>query len=170
VVSIGERVVASDESALNTLVADRVALRDERLLVARRIEEPPAAGGVHDHLRHRRVPLPVENPGRRRLLAIWSAVSTSAILAVLILVVIERGWTIDMISLEVLIGLFAIEALARKHFLRFVVLVAAAIVIGTLALAVSQQVIADWRIVVAVVLGLAAGALLILNVGELLRD
>jgi hypothetical protein len=170
VVSSGERVVVTDESSLNSLVAERVALRDERGVVARRIEEPPPAGGVHDHLRHRRVPLPVETPGRRRLLAIWSAVSTSAILAVVILAVIERGWTIDTIGIEVLIGLFAVEALARKHFLRFALLVAAAVVVATLALAVSQQVIADWRIVVAVVLGLAAGALLILNVGELLRD
>jgi hypothetical protein len=138
--------------------------------VARRIVEPPAASGVHDHLRHRRVPLPDEAPGRRRLLAIWSAVSTSAIIGMAILVVLERGWTIDTIGIEVLIGLFAIEALARKHLVRFVVLVAVAVAVGTLALAASQQLWADWRIVLAVVLGTAAVALLVLNVRELLRD
>jgi hypothetical protein len=169
-VSSGEHIVAADESALSTMVAERVALCDERLVVARRIEDPPAASGVHDHLRHRRMPLPAETPGRRRLLAIWSAVSTSAILVVAILVVLERGWTLDTIGVEVLIGLFAIEAIARKHFLSFALLVVAAFAIGALALAVSQQVIADWRIVLATLLGLAAGALLILNVGELLRD
>jgi hypothetical protein len=170
VVSSGEHVIVADESALSTMVAERVSLRDERLVVARRIEDPPALSGVHDHLRHRRMPLPAETPGRRRLLAIWSAVSTSAILAVAILVVLERGWTISTIGIEVLIGLFAIEAIARKHFLNFALLVVAAFAVGALALAVSQQVIADWRIVLATILGLAAGALLILNVGELLRD
>lgn len=170
VVSSGEPVAAADESEMNALAAERVALRDERLLMARRIEEPMAPGGVHDHLRHRRVPLPAENPGRRRLLAIWSAISTSAILAVLILVVLERGWTVDAIGIEVLVGLFAIEALARGHLLRFAVLVVIALAIGAVALAVSQQVVADWRIVVSVGLALAAGALLVLNVRELLRD
>jgi hypothetical protein len=116
------------------------------------------------------MPLPVENPGRRRLLAIWSAVSTSAILGLVILVVLERGWTIDTIGIEVLIGLFAVEALARKHFLRFAVLVAIAFAIGTLALAASQQLIADWRVVLALLVGFAAVALLVLNVSELLRD
>jgi len=170
VVATGEGVVVADESSLSALVAERVALRDERSVVARRIEEPVAVTGVHDHLRRRRVPLPVETLGRRRVLAIWSAISTSAILVVAMLVVIERGWTLDTIGLEVLIGLFAIEALARKHFLRFAVLVAVAFAVGAVALAASQHVIADWRIVFAAVLGIAAGALLILNVGELLRD
>jgi hypothetical protein len=169
-VASGESVPITDETGLNALVAERVALRDERLLVSRRIDEPPAERGVHEHLRHRRVPLPTETRGRRRVLAIWSAISTSAILVVALLVVVERGWTIDTIGIEVLIGLFAIEALARKHLLRFALLVAAAFVVGTIAVAASQQVIADWRIIVAALLALAAAALLVLNVRELLRD
>jgi hypothetical protein len=169
-VATGGHLPAADETALSRLVAERVARRDERLAMARRIEHPGVPGGVHDHLRHRRMPMPVETAGRRRLLAIWSAISTSAILGVVIMVVIQPGWTIVGIGLEVLIALFAIEALARGHLLSFVVLVAAALVVGVVALAVSEQLLDDWRLVVAGVLGLAAGALLVLNVAELLRD
>lgn len=169
-VATGGHLPAADETALSRLTAERVARRDERLGVARRIEHPGVPGGVHDHLRHRRMPMPVETAGRRRLLAIWSAISTSAILGVVIMVVIQPGWTIIGVGLEVLIVLFAIEALARRYLLSFVVLVAAALVIGGIALAVSQQLVSDWRLVVAGILAFAAAVLLVLNVGELLRD
>jgi hypothetical protein len=169
-VSSGESVDVRDQSTLNDVVIRRIALDDERRLVKRRFDHPLAPGDVHDHLRHRRVPLPTENLGRRRLLAIWSAVSTSAILLVLMIVVLERGWTVDTIGIEILIALFAIEALARRQLVRFALLVVAGLVIAALALAAAQQVISDWRIVVAGVLGAAAAALLFLNVRELLRD
>jgi hypothetical protein len=170
VVAGGEALAATDEAVLEALVAERVARRDEHRVLARRIGDPFPPGDAHDHLRHRRLPLPHEHAGRRRLLAIWSAVSTSAILAVLIAVVIEPSWALDTIGLEVVVGLFAIEALARKHLLRFVLLVAVAVVVGSLALAASQQLLTDWRVVVAAMLGLAATALVVVNLVELFRD
>ena len=151
-------------------MTDRVAERDERLLVAHRIDHPAPTRDVHDHLRHRRKPLPTENIGRRRLLAIWSAISTSAILVVLIVALVEPGWTVDAIGVEVLIGLFAIEALARGQLFRFAMLAVAALAVGVLALALSEQLVQDWRIVAATLLGVAAAALLFVNVRELLRD
>jgi hypothetical protein len=170
VVSTGGTVRSPDQSQLNSLVADRVALRDERLLVAHRIDHPAPAGDVHEHLRHRPKPLPTENTGRRRLLALWSAISTSAILVVIMVALIEPGWTVDTIGFEILIGLFAIEALARKQLVRFALLVVVAFAVGAVVLAASQQLVQDWRIVVATVLGLAAAALLFLNIRELVRD
>ena len=68
------------------------------------------------------------------------------------------------------IVLFAIEAMARKQLVRFAVLVATFLVFGSVALVVTAELINDWRLVVAVVLGFAAAALLFLNVRELLRD
>jgi hypothetical protein len=152
------------------LVTERVALRDERLLTERRIAHPAAAPAVHDHLRHRRLPLPTENTGRRRLLAIWSAISTSAILVVLIVALLDRGWTVGAIGIEMLIGLFAIEALARRELIRFAFLVVVAIAVWALVITISEQLVQDWRLVVAGGLGFAAAALLFLNVRELLRD
>lgn len=169
-VSSGEAVAMAEQSELNALVTERVALRDERLLTERRIAHPAATPAVHDHLRHRRLPLPTENTGRRRLLAIWSAISTSAILVVLVVALLDRGWTVGAIGIEVLIGLFAIEALARRELIRFAFLVVVALAVGALVITISEQLVQDWRLVVAGGLGFAAAALLFLNVRELLRD
>ena len=49
-------------------------------------------------------------------------------------------------------------------------MVATFLVFGSVALVVTAELINDWRLVVAVVLGFAAAALLFLNVRELLRD
>jgi hypothetical protein len=169
-VSGGEQVSAIDEVELVTLGAQRVALRDQQLLLAERLGRPPAAAGPHDHLRHRRVPLPTETTGRRRVLAIWSAISTSVVLVVLMFIVLAPGWNADGIAVETVIVLFALEALARKQLLRFALLVVAFLVVGALVLALGGALVADWQVVIALLLGLAAAALLFLNVRELLRD
>lgn len=169
-VSSGELVGAGAEVELVTLAAARVALRDEQLLLTRRLGQPAPLTGPHDHLRHRRLPLPAERKGRRRVLAVWSAVSTSVVLAVLIAVVLDPSWNAGSLSIEAVIVLFAIEAMARKQLVRFAVLVATFLVFGSVALVVTAELINDWRLVVAVVLGFAAAALLFLNVRELLRD
>ena len=169
-VSSGELVGAGAEVELVTLAAARVALRDEQLLLTRRLGQPAPLTGPHDHLRHRRLPLPAERKGRRRVLAVWSAVSTSVVLAVLIAVVLDPSWNAGSLGIEAVIVLFAFEAMARKQLVRFAVLVATFLVFGSVALVVTAELINDWRLVVAVVLGFAAAALLFLNVRELLRD
>ncbi len=169
-VSSGEHVRASDEMELVAMATERVALGDEQLLLERRLDGPPVETDPHAHLRHRRLPLPAETPGRRRVLAIWSAVSTSVVLVVVGFVVLSPGWDVDGIAIETVIVLFALEALARKQLVRFALLVLAFLAVGALALALSGALIADWRLVVALLLGLAAAALLFLNVRELLRD
>ncbi|NMD24480.1 MAG: hypothetical protein GYA65_09880 [Actinobacteria bacterium] len=169
-VSSGELVGAGAEVELVTLAVARVALRDEQLLLTRRLGQPAPLTGPHDHLRHRRLPLPAERKGRRRVLAVWSAVSTSVVLAVLIAAALDPSWNAGSLGIEAVIVLFAIEAMARKQLVRFAVLVATFLVFGSVALVVTAELINDWRLVVAVVLGFAAAALLFLNVRELLRD
>jgi hypothetical protein len=169
-VASGEVVSGIDELELSTLAAERVALRDEQLVLEQRLGQPLAAVDPHAHLRHRRVPLPAEPAVRRRVLAIWSAVSTSVVLVVLVVIVLESGWTVHTFGIEAVIVLFALEALARRQLARFAVLIAAFFVVGSAALIIAGKVIDDWRLVVAVGLGAAAAALLFLNVRELLRD
>jgi hypothetical protein len=166
----GEEPSTDEQVALAALVAERVALLDQQMLLAERLARPPAPADPHDHLRHRRVPLPAETTSRRRVLAIWSAFSTSVALCAMIVFILAPGWDIGAIALETVIVLFALEALARKQLWRFVLLVVAAFVVAALVLALSGAIIADWRLVVAGLLGLAAAALLFLNVRELLRD
>jgi hypothetical protein len=104
------------------------------------------------------------------VLAIWSAVSTSVVLVVVMVIVLAPGWDVDGIAIEAVIVLFALEALARGQLLRFALLVVAFVVVGALVLALGGALLADWQLVVAFLLGLAAAALLFLNVRELLRD
>lgn len=166
----GEDVSTDDEVALAALAAERVSLLDQQMLLSERLARPPAPADPHDHLRHRRMPLPTETTGRRRVLAIWSALSTSVALCAVIVFILAPGWDVGAIALETVIVLFALEALARKQLWRFVLLVVAAFAVAALVVALSGALIADWRLVVAVLLGLAAAALLFLNVRELLRD
>ena len=96
--------------------------------------------------------------------------AVDSVLAVLIAVVLDPSWNAGSLGIEAVIVLFAIEAMARKQLVRFAVLVATFLVFGSVALVVTAELINDWRLVVAVVLGFAAAALLFLNVRELLRD
>jgi hypothetical protein len=170
VVSGGENIDALDEAALVALAAERVALRDQQLLLGERQGRPPAAAGPHDHLRHRRVPLPPETTSRRRVLAIWSAVSTSVVLVVVMIILAAPGWNVSGIAIEAVIVLFALEALARKQLVRFALLVVVAMAVAALVLALGGALLADWQLVLAFLVGLAAAALLFLNVRELIRD
>jgi len=170
VVASGERVSDPDDAELVALAADRVALRDQQLLLRDRQGRSPTAVGPHDHLRHRRVPLPTETTGRRRVLAIWSAISTSVVMATLIFILVAPEWNARGLAVEVVIVLFALEALARKQLVRFAVLVVASLLVAALLLALGSALVADWRVVLAFLLGLAAAALLFLNVRELVRD
>ncbi len=166
----GENVSDADEAALVALAAERVNLRDQQLLLVERQGRPATTVGPHDHLRHRRVPLPTETTSRRRMLAIWSAVSTSVVLVVLMIILVAPGWNVHGIAIEAVIALFALEALARRQLLRFAVLVVVFLVFAAVVLALGRVLVADWRVVVAFLLGLAAAALLFLNVRELVRD
>jgi hypothetical protein len=169
-VASGETLSGPEEAELIARVASRVALRDQQEHLRRRAGRPPAATGPHDHLRHRRMPLPAETKVRRRVLAIWSAVSTSVLLAVPMIVLLAPDWSVVGIAVEATLALFALEALARRQLLRFVLLVVTFVVSGALALALSGALLADWQLVVVILLGAAAAALLFVNVRELLRD
>lgn len=170
VVASGEVAAASDEADLASLATARVSRHDERVLLTRGREHRPPPAGPHDHLSHRRVPLETETTARRRVLAIWSAVSTSFLLVLVAGMLLEPGWTVATIGVEAVVVLFALEALARRQLARFAVLVAVSVAVAWAVLGVAGALIEDWRLVVAVPLLLAALALLILNIRELLRD
>lgn len=166
----GESVPPGAELELAVLSAERVARRDERLLLARGLDHPPPATGPHDHLRHRRTPLPAETQGRRRFLAIWSAISTSVALAIVVGMLLDRGWTLLTVGLETLLLIFAVEAVARRQFLRFALLIVVLAVVASIALTIGSRIIDDWRVLLAIPLGFVALALMAINLKELLRD
>lgn len=166
----GDSVGPSAELELAALSAQRVARRDERVLLVRGLDHPPPPAGPHDHLRHRRTPLPAETHARRRFLAIWSAVSTSVALAIVVGMLLHRDWTVLTLGIETLLLIFAIEAIARRQFIRFAMLIVVLAALTSIALTVGARIIDDWRLLLAIPLGLVAAALMVINLKELLRD
>jgi hypothetical protein len=116
------------------------------------------------------MPLPAEARGRRRLLAIWSAISTSVVLAVIVFMIVQPGWSVASIGVEVVIVLFALEALARKQLAHFALLVVVFIAVAVAVFVVAARLVESWQLTLAAVLACAAVVLLALNVRELLRD
>lgn len=169
-VAAGEAIAITREGELLALSAQRVKARDEQLVLERSLAAPSPEPGPHDHLRHRRLPLPVEEKVRRRFLAIWSSISTSLLLVAFSLLFLPLGFSVMGIGLVAMFVIFAIEALARREAWRFVIAALITFVVWTLLLAVVFALIADWRLAVVALLVAAALALLIINTRELVRD
>jgi hypothetical protein len=170
VVSGGERVPPAVEAALVALTAQQVSLRDERTVLQHRLGTPPELGAPHDHLRHRRLPLPPEDKARRRVLALWSAISTSLVLMAVALMFLPVGFSVVGIGVVALLLVFTFEALARKQLVRFLATVAVLVVAASLVLAIVGLAFIDLRLGIAAPLVTAAVAMLFLNLRELLRD
>jgi hypothetical protein len=169
-VAAGESVAIVREGELLALSSQRVKARDEQLVLERSLATPPPQAGPHDHLDHRRLPLPVEEKVRRRFLAIWSSISTSLLLVAFSLLFLPLGFSIIGIGLVAMFVIFAIEAVARREAWRFVLAAAITFVVWTVVLAVTLALIADWRLAVVALLVAAALVLLVINTRELVRD
>jgi hypothetical protein len=163
-------VPESAESELLELATTRVRLRDEHITLEHRIGQPQPVIGPHDHLRHRRMPFPDEERSRRRVLAIWAAISTPLVLVWLTLLVLPIGASIVGLSITALLLIVTVEAIARRQLVRFLigVVVVSALVAGVIALSVSLLI--DWRRSLAGLLALCAAILLVSNLAELQRD
>ncbi|MDX2381978.1 MAG: hypothetical protein QNM02_19730 [Acidimicrobiia bacterium] len=168
-VASGVAVPPSREQHLDELVSRRVGLHDEGRRLGARLSNPPPTPGPHDHLHHRRLPTDDDTRARRRVLSIWSALSTPVILGVLALLFIP-GLSTPVLSTIVtwLFVLLLVEALARRNLFNFlatlaviVIVVLAVIAIGGLAFA------SGWQTPVAVCLSAFAFDQLVVNLREL---
>jgi hypothetical protein len=158
--------LASLETSAEQLRLRRRALAGEREALARAsvlglpLEDP------HAHLRHRAQPNVDPGRTRRRVLHTWSAISASFLLAGLAVIVLGQGGAL----LDALAGLalimLSVEAFARRHLARFVGGILAAIVVASVAWAVTVAAIGNWREAVAALLALAALVLLVANIRD----
>jgi len=171
-VASGISITDTDERRLADRVSHRVELHDERRRLDARLSEPPPPAGPHDHLRHRRLPSAQPPPGRRRILAVWSAVSTPLILAFVAVAFLPHGSvTVIGSATFAVFAVFAIEAIARSNLVRFLltlVLLGVLIAVGTTLAGLT--VFFGWQTTVAVCFFGLAGLLLINNLRELSRD
>jgi hypothetical protein len=170
--SSGVPVSREQETQVGGLTARRTELDDERRRLEARLGAPPAHAGPHDHLGRRHLPAPATSTARRRLLAIWSALSTP-----IILIVVGNAFlpgstaTIRAVILATVAVLLTIEAVARRQLLRFLVAVVVLLAAGSLIAAfVGLVVFQGWHVAVSVVCGVLALVLVVTNLNELRRD
>jgi hypothetical protein len=168
----GVVVQHAQEQAVDELAARRVSLEDERRRLDARLGSPPTTVGPHDHLNRRHLPMPEGSPSRRKMLAIWSALSTPLILLVVANAFLPSATlSIRALLLFGVLVLLTIEAVARRQLLRFVGAVALLVVVVSVVSSIAALVVfRGWQTTVAVVCVIMAGVLLISNLRELARD
>ena len=120
------------------------------------------------------MPAPTEPKGRRRVLAIWSAVSTPLILVLIGVAFIPGRLTeLSVVGITAigLLGLFAIEAIARGNLFRFLAtLVTLALLVVVVTTIASLTVYFGWQTTVAICFFALAFVLMLSNLRELTRD
>jgi hypothetical protein len=164
-----DRRVAEAERQLAAEVERRAELAHQRRQVDLARERGLPAEGPHAHLRHRRLPWATERSERDRFLRVWATLSSPLLIAALVVLLLRPPGPFLTALGAVLLAFFAIEAVARKRalvFVRVVVVTAAALVATVTLTAVA---LAHWRVTASVLLGLAAVALLVLNISDLRR-
>lgn len=166
----GETVSAVAEGELLGLTTAQVRLRDEHITLEHRLGQPPPDTGPHDHLRHRRLPIPDEERARRRVLSIWAAISTPLVLLWLILLVLPLGASLAGLSVGALLVILTVEAVARRQLARFLIAVVVVAVLVAAGLALAVALLVDWRRSLTVLLATSAAILLVVNLAELRRD
>ena len=98
----------------------QAVLQDQLEAVGRlRVDQLPP-DPVHAHLRHRAVPLDQEGGGRERLLRVWSAATTSLLLAALGLVLLWQGGPVLTPVIVIALVMLVVEAALRRRLLRLV--------------------------------------------------
>lgn len=171
-VASGISITDAEERRLAGRVAHRVELHDERRRLDALLSEPPRPARPHDHLRHRKLPSAQPPAGRRRILAMWSALSTPLILAFVGVAFLPHGsLTVIGSASFAVFAVFAIEAIARSNLVRFLVtLVVLGVLIAVGTTLAGLTVFFGWQTTVAVCLFGLAGLLLVNNLRELSRD
>jgi hypothetical protein len=155
------------EADLGRVIAERAGIAEELRAHRDELSRPSAPVAPQAHLSAQHSPRTEEQQRRMRFLRVWAAVSTPLLLASIPVILLARplGWGT---ALVVLVLLFAGgEAFARRRLLSFVasvglLLATAAVVVGLVEL--SQQ---HWALAISLVFALAAGLLLVGNLGDL---
>lgn len=163
------RQITTAERELGELVARRAAAADERRAHVDTLRQHAIVDDPQAHLRHRAVPVGHDHDERVRLLRIWSTISTPLLfLAMGLLIVDHRFGIVSGVTAFVVVFL-AIEAIARRRLVAFVVTLIGVIVAALVTIAVVQGVLGRWRLVLAALLAAIGCAILLANIRDLRR-
>ncbi|HSM65292.1 MAG TPA: hypothetical protein VK860_03200 [Ilumatobacteraceae bacterium] len=146
---------------------EELAEERRRLDVVVTSERTPA--GPHDHLRHRRTPIEVPPTIRRRMLAAWSTVSTPLLLLAIAVLVLPLGSSVASVAIVSLTTIFALEALARRRLVSFLLTAVTVLLAVSIGLSIVIGLLVEWRFTVAALLCIGALVVLVLNLVELRR-
>jgi hypothetical protein len=154
------------EAAVEQVRRRHRALADEHEALARAsllglIPEDP-----HAHLHHRALPNVAPIGTRQRVLRVWSNVSASLLLAGCAVIVLGVGGPLLPALAGLAVIILCTEAFARGHLLQFIAGLLAMAVAGAAIWLITLAAIGHWRVAAAVLFGLAALALLLVNVRD----
>jgi hypothetical protein len=166
----GTTETANDERRLVDIARDRVAYHDERHRLVKLLDREVPEAHPHAHLRHRNVPLPAESGDRRRMLQVWSTISTPMVLVLLALLLLPSERSTIAIAGGGLLFVLAIEAFVRKRLLSFAFGLAMLGAAAVAAVVVVRGLLASWQLTLAVAFLALALAFLVLNLRELTRS
>ena len=161
--------VATLQTSVDQARARRQALAEERAALAYASVAGLPPEDPHAHLRHRAVPN--VDPARTRgsVLRVWSAVSASALLAGLAVVILGHVGALLPAFAGLAVVMLSVEAFARGHLWQFLAGLAVAVVLGVLGWLAAEAVIGNWRVAAAVLLIAAAVGVLLVNILDFFR-
>jgi hypothetical protein len=155
------------ESALGSLVAERVRLTEEIDVQTDRLARPRPPGPPDAHLNRPHLPYVVPADFRSRFLRIWAALSIPVLIAGLGALLY---WPHLSTLLWFTVGLVAfavVESVARRRSIEFAASLAGLAITALVVTGVVIALLSGWKIVLAGSLALAALILLVVNVREL---
>ena len=161
--------VAALQTSVEQARARRQALAEERAALAYASVAGLPPDEPHAHLTHRVVPNVDPARTRSSVLRVWSAVSASALLAGLAVVILGHVGALLPAFAGLAVVMLSVEAFARGHLWQFLAGLAAAVFLGFVGWLMALAVIGNWRLAAAVLLIAAAVALLLVNVRDFLR-
>jgi hypothetical protein len=164
-----EARIDAAEREVEALVGERATLAEERRLHTETLEgqvprDPPRA-----HVRNVHAPMAARKRAHHRALSVWAAVSAPLLIASLILVfAFPTSGTVGTL-LTVLFWFGLIESAFRGRVVGYLVTVVAIVLLLFTGIVLAVLIALNWRIALAVVLGVPAVALLVANLRELAR-
>lgn len=165
----GSTALLEPEVRLAELGRRAVVLGDELHRLARVRADGPVPVAPHAHLSVRPLPEPVEPISRRRFLRIWATISTPLLFVLIAVIIATNDKGIAFPAALALLGIFALEAIARKRLVSFVGTIIGVVIGALIVVAVVGALIASWQTTLIVLLLAAAAGCLVANLRELVR-
>ncbi len=155
--------VAEREGSLEKTIAARTALAEERSAHLATLERPLAPEPLQAHVERPHEPLRVSQDELSRLLKLWARISIPLLLGSIVVALTASPLALATTLVVIGAAFASVEAIARRRFLSLVLGVGLLVATLMLSGAIVLLFLTHWRLAVSVLLGVAALALLTVN-------